>query len=566
MLTPWGENLDESRVLPEYPRPQLRRESYINLNGRWQYAITASEDIPETYDGEILVPFSPEAPLSGVERTLLPGEFLWYRRSFSLPEGFNAGRVLLHFGAVDQMAQVWVNGQPAASHTGGYLPFTADITAALQGTENTLLVRVADTTDSSFHTRGKQKLRPGGIWYTPQSGIWQTVWLESVPESYIRRLKITPWFDEGTVEVSAETAGPLAEPPQAHFQGKAYALPARIPVPDFLPWTPENPQLYDFSVTFGADKVDSYFAMRKFTVETDGRGARRLFLNGRPYFQNGVLDQGYWPDGLYTAPDDEAMIFDIQTAKDMGFNLLRKHVKIEPLRWYYHCDRLGMLVWQDMPNGGEGYDPLVISAPLVTGRHSADDRFRRFGRESEAGRAQFHAELRETVELLYNCPCIALWVPFNEGWGQFSAASAVRLIREIDANRPIDHASGWHDQGIGQLQSLHVYFKKYKFKPDNLHRAVILSECGGYGLSVSGHTWSGKFFGYRRCASAQELAERLRTLYREELRPARRQGLAAVVYTQLTDVETEQNGLITYDRRILKLPAETVREIVGVLS
>ena len=561
MLTSWGQALDRDSVLPEYPRPQLQRDSYLNLNGVWRYAITASAAPPETWDGDILVPFSPECVLSGVERVLAPGEYLWYSRSFTLPEGFSRGRVLLNFGAVDQTATVYLNGQELLTHVGGYLPFTVELTAALAA-ENQLAVRVRDDTDEDWHTRGKQKRKRGGIWYTAQSGIWQTVWLESVPAAYIKRLAITPVYDGGLVEIGAEVAGKTR--PVAHFGGADYPLPARIPVPDFEPWSPENPRLYDFTVTCGDDEVKSYFAMRKFSVEADDAGVRRLCLNGRPYFHNGLLDQGYWPDGLYTAPSDEAMIYDIELARRMGFNMLRKHIKVEPARWYYHCDRLGMLVWQDMPCGGGVYSPPVVSAPLVTGRHLRDNAYFLFGRGEKAGREDFERELRDMVTALYNCPCIALWVPFNEGWGQFDAARLYDVVRGIDDTRPVDHASGWHDQHVGEVQSLHVYFKKYVFKPDRLGRAVLLSEFGGYNHRVGGHCFGDRDFGYKKFESPLALESALRELYADQIVPARRQGLSAAVYTQLTDVEDELNGLVTYDRKVVKIPIQTLKSITKV--
>lgn len=370
MLTRWGETLDKNNVLGEYPRPQMRRSSFINLNGLWDYAFTAAgEKQPDKWYGKILVPFSPESELSGVGRTLSPDEYLWYRRDWAKPD-VGEGRVILHFGAVDQSCTVYINGLRAYRHNGGYLPFEFDATGFLSKDVNELSLSVRDVSDTSYHSRGKQKLKRGGIWYTPQSGIWQTVWAECIPKDCVRSLHITPDFDHACVNVRADVVGESKA--YALFDGQQYPLPASIPVPGFEPWSPENPKLYDFSVICGADRVESYFAMRKFSVEADENGVKRLFLNGKPYFHNGLLDQGYWSDGMYTAPSDEALIFDIQTAKDMGFNMLRKHIKIEPLRWYYHCDRLGMLVWQDMINGGGSYNPTVISAPLVTGVHISD--------------------------------------------------------------------------------------------------------------------------------------------------------------------------------------------------
>ena len=562
MKTPWTDSVDRLAPLPEYPRPQMVRGNWLSLNGPWEYAISAGGSFPAEYDGTITVPFSPETELSGVGRTLHKGEFLWYRREISLPECFAERHVLLHFGAVDQTADVWVNGLKVMEHVGGYLPFEGDVTRAVRDGRMEIVVRVTDESDHGYHTRGKQKSARGGIWYTPQSGIWQSVWIEAVPENYVKNLHISPDFDSGCVEISAEAVG--NEAAYAHFGGGEYRLPARIPVPDFEPWSPENPKLYDFTVSCGEDRVESYFAMRKFSVGKDRSGKPRLFLNGRPYFHNGLLDQGYWPDGLYTAPTDEAMIFDIETAKAMGFNVLRKHIKVEPLRWYYHCDRLGMLVWQDMPCGGGRYDPVVVSAPLVTDIHLKDNAYLLFGRESKAGRGEFMTELRAMVQHLYNCPCIAMWVPFNEGWGQFDAARAVGVIHEIDTSRTVDHASGWHDQGIGETKSLHVYFRPYVFKPDRRGRAVILTEFGGYNCLVPGHSFNDRDFGYKRLGDADKLRAALEELYSQQIAPAYEQGLAAAIYTQVSDVEDELNGLITYDRQVVKIPPETVRNIVKV--
>ena len=554
LKTVWGEALREEQVLREYPRPQMVRESYVNLNGCWDYAITAAETVPEGWDGKILVPFSPEAPLSGVRRTLEPGQVLWYRREIA--ETRREGqRLLLHFGAVDQEAKIYVNGRIAGEHLGGYTAFTVELTDFLTDAPSVLTVAVRDGTDTNEYCRGKQKTRRGGIWYTPQSGIWQTVWMEWVPEAYISGLRITPDAAGGCVRVVVE-----AEVNRAcylHFAGRRIGAftnreaVIRVERPEL--WTPETPKLYAFSAELGEDRVESYFALRDVGVGRDAEGRPCLLLNGKPVFQTGVLDQGYWPDGLYTAPSDEALIWDIQTMKDLGFNLLRKHIKVEPMRWYYHCDRLGMLVWQDVPNGGGAYRMMTISAPLLTGRHRKDDDYRRFARTDAAGRAEYGQTLRELVGQLANCPCIVQWVPFNEGWGQFDAAEAVRQIRALDGTRTVDHASGWHDQGIGDVQSLHVYFYKYRFRPDRRGRAVVLSEFGGYNLPVEGHTWNGKNFGYRGYKSAEALEEAYERLFEGQILPAKERGLAACVYTQLSDVEDEVNGLVTYDRKVVKL-------------
>lgn len=564
LMTPWGEHLDENCILTEYPRPQMRRDSYLNLNGRWEYAITDSDELPRRWDGTILVPFSPESALSGVGRSLQPGQTLWYRREVILPQGFIPadGRLLLHFGAVDQEAAVYWNGRLLGRHMGGYNAFTLDATDAL-GPRNSLVVRVHDDTDASFHSRGKQKTRRGGIWYTPQSGIWQTVWMEAVPRHYIESLRIVPLFDQSAVEVMVRCSQPLQC--EATVDGRTVPFtsgePARIPMPEFRAWSPEDPYLYDLSVTLGEDRVESYFGMRKVEVRADRGGVKRLFLNGEPYFQSGLLDQGYWPDGLYTAPSDEALIYDIQTAKAMGFNLLRKHIKVEPMRWYYHCDRLGMLVWQDMPSGGGKYRFSTITLPLVTGIHRRDNHYRAFARASSQGRGEYMDELEEMVGQLFNAPSVVLWVPFNEGWGQFDSTLVMERLRALDPTRPVDPASGWHDQGAGELRSLHVYFKPFRFRRDRRGRALALSEFGGYNLRVDGHCFNQKDYGYRRLPDAAALWRDFSRLYEREVLPAVPRGLCASVYTQLSDVEDELNGLMTYDRRVVKLDADEVREL-----
>ena len=564
LITKWGEALDREHPLPEYARAQLRRESFLNLNGVWQYAVSTLNSEPEEYDGDIVVPFPLESELSGVGRVLQPGEYLWYRREFTLPEDFNVGRVLLHFGAVDQCARVWVNGMDACTHTGGYLPFSADITDLLFEGENTLVVRVTDDTDRSYHTRGKQKLKPGGIWYSPVSGIWQTVWCESVPENYISSLFITPHLEDGSVELLVMGEGAV----RAVIDGDAYdfeaGTSALLKLREVRAWSPEEPYLYKLELAMGDDRVESYFAMRSVGIGEDRNGVKRLLLNGKPYFQNGLLDQGWWPDGLYTAPSDEALAFDIAAAKTMGFNMLRKHVKVEPLRWYYHCDRLGMLVWQDMPNGGGAYSALTVSAPLLTGSHSRDDKYSKFARREEKGRDEFREELLDMVSHLYNAPSIVTWVIFNEGWGQFDSDKCAEAVLELDSSRILDRTSGWHDQGSGELRSIHLYFDDYKHKPDKLGRCVVLSEFGGYTLPIDGHAWPGKPFGYKKFDSQEKFRRALTLLYDGQIRPACMSGLAAAIYTQLTDVENELNGLITYDRRVIKLSPADIKRITAM--
>ena len=567
LMTEWGKHLNPDCILQEYPRPQMKRDSYLNLNGAWDYAITDTQTQPDQWDGTILVPFSPESVLSGVERTLQKDQTLWYHRTLMLPEGFlpEGGHLLLHFGAVDQEATILLNGKEMGSHIGGYNAFTIDLTDGWQQGENQLIVKVKDETDAGSRSRGKQKTKRGGIWYTPQSGIWQTVWMEAVPADYIHGLQMIPHVESAQLELTIETDARSTMDCTVVIKGTSHTIkantPTLLPIENMQLWSPENPHLEDFTVTMGDDRVESYFAMRSVAVSKDENGIMRLFLNGKPYFHNCLLDQGYWPDGLYTAPSDEALIYDIQTLKELGFNMLRKHIKVEPMRWYYHCDRIGMLVWQDMPSGGSQYKLPVISAPLITGIHLKDKHYRWFAREDAVQRDAYYEELEEMILQLRNVPSIVLWVPFNEGWGQFDAHKACALIEELDPSRPIDHASGWHDQGIGQLQSLHVYFRPYRFQPDKKGRAVVLSEFGGYNLRLEGHCFNEIDYGYKKLQTQEELWTAYEKLFREQILPAIPKGLAATVYTQVSDVEDELNGLFTYDRAVVKLPAEKLKAL-----
>ncbi|MBD3940435.1 glycoside hydrolase family 2 [Microbacterium sp. NEAU-LLC] len=600
LLTPWAETLDPDAPLPEYPRPQLVRGAWTNLNGRWDHAITplrqaqgpgaegadpvAVDDPtapPGTWDGRIVVPFSPETALSGVGRTLRADQTLWYRRSFALPRGLRDGeRAILHFGAVDQSCRVAVDGvevggDGAHAHSGGYLPFALDITAALAADrdpdEHELVVAVRDVTDASWLSRGKQTSRPGGIWYTPQSGIWQTVWLEIVPRLAVDRLVLTPDLDAGAVVVtvhSEHAAGSETARVEVH-DGERVAASIDLPVGEptavvldgmVRTWSPDDPFLYDVRVTLGDDVVESYVGMRSFGVGVDDRGFARLLLNGRPHLPVGLLDQGYWPDGGYTPASDAALEYDVRLAKRLGFTMLRKHIKVEPLRWYHHCDRLGMLVWQDAVSGGTSYNPLVVSAPAIASPTLDDRRHARFGRADETGRVAFERELRDMIEHLRSVPSLSLWVPFNEGWGQFDAARIAGVVRELDPTRPVDHASGWHDQGAGDLRSLHIYFRPVK-APRGDGRVIALTEYGGYSLAVPQHTWSPTTFGYKKYRSRDQLVAALERLHDREIAPAIARGLAVTVYTQLADVEEEVNGLVTYDRRFVKVPEDVMRAI-----
>jgi hypothetical protein len=552
--TRWAAQVDLDGPLPAHPRPQLVRDlPWVNLNGRWDYAFMASNGRPGGWDGTIVVPFSPETLLSGVERQLQADEWLWYRRTgIAAPQPPDGGRVLLHFGAVDQSCTVWVNGVEVGRHTGGYLPFTVDVTEQLASAGEpveTIEVRVRDLSETAPHARGKQRLDRGTIWYTAQSGIWQTVWLEAVPSPWIEELVVTPDVAGGRFEVTAHTS-----------DGEVHR---RIVVPDEpRGWTPDDPHLHWFDVEVGADTVRTYGGLREFGVSPD----RRVTLNGAVFPQVGVLDQGYWPESLMTPPTDEAMVHDIATMKELGFTLLRKHAKVEPLRWYFHCDRLGMLVWQDVVNGGGRYRDLTTFRPA---RHPfwVPDRWHRlFGRSDAAGRAAFREEVRRTVRLLRNSPSVVVWTPFNEGWGQFDANAVAREVKRLDPTRLVNHVSGWIDQGGGDIRSFHNYLRPFRLRRRPGDRRVhALTEYGGYSLRVEGHDWSDREHGYRHLETSDELAAAFVRLHEEEIVPAVLDGLAATVYTQLSDVEDELNGLLTWDREVLKIPVDVVREVTSRL-
>ncbi|MEG1520111.1 MAG: glycoside hydrolase family 2 TIM barrel-domain containing protein, partial [Clostridia bacterium] len=546
---------------------QFVRDSYMNLNGEWDYSFSKTEDIEKEFDGKILVPFSPESVLSGVKKTLLPTDFLHYEKEFEISSEFFKGRVLLHFGAVDQIAKAFINGKFVGSHTGGFNSFTFDITNAIVVGKNKLHVVVTDSTDTSFQTRAKQSSKRGAIWYTPQSGIWQTVWLESVPNDYVESIKITPSLKDKTVEIKANVVGQIDKLNyEISFKGKIQATGefennvAIVKLDEVFPWNTTEPNLYDLKIFGGLDEVASYFAMRDFGIEKDENGFSRLTLNGEKIFHNGLLDQGYYSDGLLTPPSDEALIDDVTLAKSLGFNMLRKHIKVEPLRFYYHCDRLGMIVWQDAPSGGEKYHSMVTQVLPFIGIKIKDNHYSAFGRKSEEGRNQYYFELDEMLNSLYNCPSIATWVPFNEGWGQFDSKVAYEKIKAFDKTRYIDHASGWHDQKVGDFNSLHVYYKKIKFKNDD--RVLAVTEFGGYSRYIKEHAFNqGKVFGYKVFETEKELENAYRKLFDEEIIANIPKGLSACIYTQLTDVEDEVNGLITYDREKLKFSADFLREI-----
>ena len=578
--------------LAEYPRPAMRRDSCEILNGPWQYAITQTAEYPAAWQGSILVPYSPEAPASGVNRTLQPGQWLHYHRLFAPPAG-EGGRVLLHFGAVDYACAVQVNGHLAGGHRGGYWPFTLDITDLLNGTgRNSLWVAVQDPTGHGTQARGKQTLKPGGMFYPAQSGIWQTVWLEREPDNYIQTLTVTPDYDARTVTVRVHTAKPggavnlwamvraggvtIAEDWGSDEADQDGEVTLNIPEEHFFPWSPDTPFLYDLTVGTNQgeeaefDTVHSYFALRKWSCAPDAHGVLRFCLNDKPILLNGLLDQGYWPEGLYTPPSDAAVERELSEVKALGFNLLRKHAKIEPQRWYYHCDRLGLIVWQDIVNGGSAYNLWFVTyltnvlQPLLRRFPDGKAAYSLLSRAKPAGREEYAHELADTVQALRCHPCIACWVPFNEGWGQFDAGKAVQALRALDGTRLVDEASGWFDQGGGDVHSLHNYFYPLRIRPQK--RTVALSEYGGIAWPMPGHEPPRKTYGYGTAKDRQELTARYKKLQLKTVLPQLEKGLSALVYTQLTDVEDEVNGLFTYDRAAVKPDANAVRSVNAALA
>ena len=578
--------------LAEYPRPAMRRDSCEILNGPWQYAITQTAEYPAAWQGSILVPYSPETPASGVGRTLQPGQWLHYHRLFAPPAG-EGGRVLLHFGAVDYACAVQVNGHLAGGHRGGYWPFTLDITDLLNGTgRNSLWVAVQDPTGHGTQARGKQTLRPGGMFYPAQSGIWQTVWLERVPDNYIQTLTVTPDYDARTVTVRVHTAMPggavnlwamvraggvtIAEDWGSDEADQDGEVTLNIPEEHFFPWSPDTPFLYDLTVGTNQgeeaefDTVHSYFALRKWSCAPDAHGVLRFCLNDKPILLNGLLDQGYWPEGLYTPPSDAAVERELSEVKALGFNLLRKHAKIEPQRWYYHCDRLGLIVWQDIVNGGSAYNLWFVTyltnvlQPLLRRFPDGKAAYSLLSRAKPADREEYAHELADTVQALRCHPCIACWVPFNEGWGQFDAGKAVQALRTLDGTRLVDEASGWFDQGGGDVHSLHNYFYPLRIRPQK--RTVALSEYGGIAWPMPGHEPPRKTYGYSTAKDRQELTARYKKLQLKTVLPQLEKGLSALVYTQLTDVEDEVNGLFTYDRAAVKPDANAVRSVNAALA
>ena len=600
LLTPWGEALLQGEESPEplHPHPQFARDSFVCLEGMWDYAIvdapeaaTARRDVPApaTWDGTIRVPFSPEAPLSGVGRQLQPRQLLWYRLRTACPAVGAGQRLILHFEAVDWACRCIVNGCEVGGHTGGYMPFSFDITeeAATGGAQLEVQLCVWDPSDSGVQLRGKQRLQRGGIWYTAQSGIWQTPWLEAVPNVHLRQARILPDPDGEMLQIIATANAPSEVPLQVRVfadgglvaEGQAtatepfpallqkerefdQAISVAVPVSRPRLWSPDDPFLYQLELTLGTDRVRSYCAFRTVAVQAGADGLPRFFLNHQPLFIRGVLDQGYWPDGLMTAPSTEAMTHDITAMKDAGFNLLRKHIKVEQDRWYYLCDKLGMLVWQDMVSGGgplspwhSSYKPTLFRNSWTTKADTAPRDWRHLSADSADYRAEWLATCVLTVLYLENHPSVVIWGLFNEGWGQFDARAATEIVEFIDPTRPIDATSGWYDQGVGHFFSVHNYFRPQEvFRQPAPRRAFVVSEFGGISFPVPGHCALKTQYGYGTAHSPEEFAVALREAL-SQMDALEAEGLAGFVYTQLSDVEEETNGLLTYDRRVNKMDA-----------
>ena len=554
LLTPQAEQLLNSRQTPwtVYPRPQMKRDSYLNLNGCWEFTVNYENR------GLIQVPFCPESRLSGFGQHFEDGCLLGYSRTFTLPEGFNRGRVLLHIGAADQRADVFLNGKPVGSHKGGYEAFSMDITDALAENNRLSICCVDDLTDQSY-PYGKQTLNRGGMWYTPVSGIWQTVWLESVPESYIQTLNIENRGYAVTISVEPKLDGKVIVPELGGFVLENGSVTITPENPNL--WSPENPYLYDFSVETAEDRVESYFAIRSLEVKQVGKYPR-LCLNGKPYFFHGLLDQGYWPDGIFTPASPECYAEDILAMKRLGFNTLRKHIKVEPEEFYYQCDKLGMIVWQDMVNNSD-YDFLRDTALPTVGIQKLNDRHLH---ADPIGRKRFLEGMEAAVHQLRNHPSICYWTIFNEGWGQFDSDNVYEMLRKLDDTRLIDSTSGWFRRKKTDVDSRHVYFKKVKLTGDG-KRPLVLSEFGGKTFKCEGHVFNpDKTYGYGGCDSLQTLNEAVAKLYTDEILPCIEKGLCAAIYTQVSDVEDEINGVVTYDRKICKLNAETMLPIAEALQ
>ena len=561
--TSWASKVNPASVLQEYPRPLVERSEWVNLNGLWDYAIKPAGEVPGVYDGKILVPFAVESSLSGVQKTVGKDNMLWYKHSFKVPSKWKGKRVLLHFGGVDWETEVYVNDIKIGSHRGGYTPFSFDITDYLGTNEQTLVVKVWDPTDEGYQPRGKQVNRPGGIFYTSVTGIWQTVWMEPVSESYISDIRTTPDIDRKVINVKPEVSGKcdyvlvrVKDGNSVVSEGKVIAGESiSLPVASPKLWSPESPFLYSMELVVykggkAIDKTDSYFGMRKISVGTDSKGIRRMYLNNELYFHLGPLDQGWWPDGLYTAPTDEALAFDIVKTKDLGFNMIRKHVKVEPARWYYHCDRLGVLVWQDMPSGGD-------SPRWINQRYFDDVEFVR----SPESEANFRAEWKAVMDLCYSNPSVVVWVPFNEAWGQFKTEEVTLWTKNYDPSRLVNPASGGNFYpGCGDIVDLHNYPGPAMYLYD-AKLVNVLGEYGGIGLVKEGNVWAktDRNWGYIQFKNEDEVTDEY-VKYAKQLEDFVKRGFSGAVYTQTTDVEMEVNGLMTYDRELMKVDVQKVKQ------
>ncbi|MBC9932272.1 glycoside hydrolase family 2 protein [Chitinophaga qingshengii] len=573
ITSPWSEKVNPAAVLPDYPRPQLERGNWKNLNGLWQYAVREKNAAtPTSWDGKILVPFAIESALSGVGRTVGKDSLLWYRTSLTLPAAMKGKKVLLHFGAVDWRTTVYVNGKEAGTHEGGFDPFSFDITALLKKGTQEITISVWDPTDEGPQPRGKQVKKPNGIWYTPVTGIWQTVWVEGVADAYVAGTTQTPDIDRSELTVNADIPGRQPgdivkvtawDGNTQVAAGNLEAQPLQLKIPSPKLWSPESPFLYDLRFTITRkgkviDEVKSYFAMRKSSIGKDNNGVQRMLLNNRFVFQFGPLDQGWWPDGLYTAPTEEALVYDIAQTKAMGFNMIRKHIKVEPARWYYYCDKVGMLVWQDMPSGdlGNGWE----MRPGIIDRASDKQR-------SPESEAYYRKEWNAIINTLYNFPSIIVWTPFNEAWGQFKTMDIVAWTMQKDPSRLVNTASGGNFYPIGPIIDLHNYPEPAMPDPAIYgdKRAIVLGEYGGLGLPVDGHVWQQKDnWGYQSFKNADDLFKRYAT-FTDRLEELIKIGLSAAVYTQTTDVEVEINGLMTYDRKVQKVPVEKLKAVTQKL-
>ncbi|MBO5224665.1 MAG: glycoside hydrolase family 2 [Clostridia bacterium] len=558
--------------LSEHPHPQKARENVFVLNGTWRFAVAKNEENVTVFDRVIKVPFSPESENSGIggDFALKKDEKLVYERDFELYEDMLMGITELWFGAVDQTCEVFFNGECVGGHNGGFTPFVLDVTKQAKLGKNTLRVECVDVTTDSHGARGKQNEKRGGIWYTPQSGIWQPVWLESRREDSIGDFTVKTDAQSKAVTILTDydkTVGVKVYNGEQEIISTEFIGSVTL-IYDFELWSPENPKLYDFVLTTqSGDKISSYFGVRSFGEGVDVNGKKRLLLNGKPYFFNGVLDQGYWSDGLLTYPSDEAVVDELNMLKNMGFNTVRKHIKLEPFRWYYYCDKIGLTVWQDFVSGGGEYDFMHIAALPFLGFKHKDNDYKYFAREEKKGRDEFMQMANETLHYLKNFTCISLWTIFNEGWGQFDSYQITQYVLQKDDTRLIDSVSGWHDQGKKKttLKSLHTYYTPLRVPRDC--RPVVLSEFGGYSMKISGHVFDeDKEFGYKKFKSKDELQSALKKLYLNKVKPLIKKGLCACIYTQVSDVEEEINGLTTYDRAVQKVDTDFMRAINAELA